>query len=153
MIKIIAVGKIKDPNLTKLIDDYLKKISSYQKICVIEIKDEPLIKNLDEKIKNIEGLRILNQINENDYVICLDLKGKSLSSEQFANKIEELTNQSKHIVFVIGGSIGLADDVIKRANLNLKISDFTFLHNMVRLIILEQIYRSYKIIRNETYHK
>ncbi len=153
MIKIIAVGKIKDPNLTKLIDDYLKKISSYQKICVIEIKDEPLIKNLDDKIKNIEGLRILNQINENDYVICLDLKGKNLSSEQFANKIEELTNQSKHIVFVIGGSIGLADDVIKRANLNLKISDFTFLHNMVRLIILEQIYRSYKIIRNETYHK
>lgn len=152
MIKIIAVGKIKDKHLQALIDDYLLKINKYHKIEVVEVKDEP-IKEDEKSVLSIEANRVLNKIKDNEYVILLDLHGKELDSIKFANKLDKLFISNSHISFVIGGSLGLGEELIKRANERLKLSEMTFLHGMTRLIILEQIYRAFKINNNETYHK
>ena len=149
MIKIIAVGKIKDKNLSVLIDDYLKKISRYHKINIIEVKDEAISANdSKEHIIAKEGERILK-----DYVIALDLKGEEIDSLKLASKLDSLFVSYPNIAFIIGGSLGIDENVLKRANYKLKLSKLTFLHQMTRLIILEQIYRSFKILNNETYHK
>lgn len=152
MIKIIAVGKIKDKNLASLIDDYTKKINKYHKLEIIEVKDEPIDSN-ENHVLDVEGERVLKKIDDNDYVILLDLHGKSIDSVGFAKKIDKLFISYSKIVFVIGGSLGLSKALINRANERIKLSDLTFLHNMTRLILLEQIYRSFKILNNETYHK
>jgi len=152
MIKILCVGKIKGKNLSNLIDDYIKKINRYHKLEVIEVKDETINDN-QELVLNSEGERVLKKIDDSDYVILMDLHGKAIDSVSFANKLDKLFINYSKIVFVIGGSLGLSKDLINRANERIKLSDLTFLHNMTRLILLEQIYRSFKILNNETYHK
>ncbi|MBR5048173.1 MAG: 23S rRNA (pseudouridine(1915)-N(3))-methyltransferase RlmH [Erysipelotrichaceae bacterium] len=151
MINVVAVGKIKEKSLQALIDEYLKRISGYTKINVIEVADEANDRN---DVREIEGQRILKQIKDDACVILLDLKGKEMDSVQFSRLIEEInTYRSSNITFVIGGSLGVSQPVIDRADYRLKISEMTFPHNLARLIILEQIYRAYKIANNETYHK
>ncbi len=152
MIKIIAVGKVKDKHLSALIEDYAKRISRYHKIEVIEVKDEPITDN-EKAVLDKEGQRALAKIDANDYVILLDLHGKSIDSLSLAAKIDSLFNTHSKIAFVIGGSLGLSEELLRRADERIKLSDLTFLHQMTRLILLEQIYRSFKILNHETYHK
>lgn len=152
MIKVLCVGKIKDKNLSTLIDDYKKRINKYHKLEIIEVKDEPINDNAKE-VLDVEGKRILSKINNDEYVILLDLHGKSIDSISLANKIDKLFINNSKITFVIGGSLGLSDELRNRANEAIKLSDLTFLHQMTRLILLEQIYRSFKILNHETYHK
>ena len=152
MLKLICVGKVKDEHLKALIDDYTKRIGKYHKLEVIEVKDEPIRDN-EKEVLDIEANRILSKIDKDDYVILLDLHGSSLDSVSLAKKIDNLFINHSKIDFVIGGSLGLGEEIRNRANYKLKLSDMTFLHQMTRLIILEQIYRSFKILNNETYHK
>lgn len=152
MLKLICVGKVKDASLKALIDDYQKRIQKYHKLEVIEVKDEPIRDN-EKEVLDIEASRIMSKIDKDDYVILLDLHGESLDSVSLANKIDKLFVSYSKITFVIGGSLGLGEEVRKRANYRLKLSDMTFLHQMTRLIILEQIYRCFKILNHETYHK
>ena len=152
MLKLICVGRVKDASLKALIDDYRKRIQKYHKLEVIEVKDEPIRDNKKE-VLDIEASRIMSKIEKDDYVILLDLHGESLDSVSFAKKIDKLFVSYSKITFVIGGSLGLGEEVKKRANYRLKLSDMTFLHQMTRLIILEQIYRCFKILNHETYHK
>lgn len=152
MIKLICVGKVKDRNLKALIDDYADRINHYHRLEVVEVKDEPI--NDDEKlVLNREAERVLEKISPGDYVILMDLHGRSYDSVAFAKKIDELFIRNPRICFVIGGSLGLGEALVQRANERIKLSDMTFLHQMTRLILLEQIYRSFKILNNETYHK
>lgn len=152
MIKLVCIGKIKDTNLKALIDDYTKKINRYHKIEVIEVKDEP-IKDNEKYVLDTEASRALSKIEDDEYVILLDLHGKTLDSVEFANKLDKLFISYSKITFVIGGSLGLGQELLDRANYRLKLSDMTFLHQMTRLILVEQIYRSFKILNHETYHK
>ncbi|MBQ8168139.1 23S rRNA (pseudouridine(1915)-N(3))-methyltransferase RlmH [bacterium] len=154
-IKIIALGKIKEKFLKDGIDEFLKRLTPYAGVEVIElspieIKDE----NLLEKVLEQEGEKILSHIKPQSYVITLEIQGKMMSSEEFAAKIEHLTNDGvSEVVFVIGSSCGLAKTVSARANFKLSMSRMTFLHQFARLILVEQIYRAFKIIKKEVYHK
>lgn len=154
-IKIIALGKIKEKFLKDGIDEFLKRLGPYASIEVIEltpieIKDE----NLIERVLEQEGEKILSLIKPQSYVITLEIQGKMLSSEELAEKIESLTNDGiGEIIFVIGSSYGIAKTVSARANFKLSMSKMTFLHQFARLILVEQIYRAFKIIKKETYHK
>lgn len=152
MIKILCVGKIKDKHLTCLIEDYLASIAHYHKIEVQEVKDEPIGSN-NQLVLQKEGQRLIDRINSDEYVVLIDLHGKALDSIEFSKKIDQLFVNHSKLCFVIGGSLGFADEVLLRANERIKLSDLTFTHQMARLILLEQIYRSFKIINNETYHK
>ena len=152
MIKLVCVGKVKDKNLSELINDYAKRISRYHKLEIIEVKDEP-IRDDEKAVLDIEAKRVLNSISNDEYVILMDLHGKSIDSVGFSDKIDKLFIKYPKITFVIGGSLGLGEDLIQRANEKIKLSDLTFLHQMTRLILLEQIYRSFKILNHETYHK
>ena len=152
MIRIIGIGKIKDKNLATLIDDYQKKINRYHKFEIIEVKDEPIRDN-EKEVLDIEASRVLKLIQDQDYVILLDLHGKEMDSVSFAEKLDKLFISKPRIVFVIGGSLGLGKELIKRSNNRLKLSEMTLLHGMTRLILVEQIYRAFKILNNETYHK
>lgn len=152
MIKVIGIGTIKDKNLKALIDDYIKKINHYHKLEVIEVKDEKISDN-ETNVLNVEAQRALDKINNDEYVILLDLHGKNIDSISLANKIDKLFISHSKITFVIGGSLGLGSKLIERADERIKLSDLTFLHQMTRLILLEQIYRSFKILNHETYHK
>lgn len=145
MIKIICLGKIKEEYLNKLIEDYKKRISRYHKIEIIECNDS----NDLEK----EAVDILKHINNQDYVIALDIEGECLDSVAFAKKIDTTFLEHGTITFVIGSSYGLSPEVKKRANYRLSFSKMTFPHGLFRGILLEQIYRSFKIRNNETYHK
>ncbi len=158
MIKLIAVGKIKEKALSECINEYVKRIQAYSKIEIIEVNDESIpqvhSKKQDEKIKDIEGERILSKIKEKDYVIVLDLHGINMTSEEFSKKIETvMTYQSSQLVFVIGGSLGLSQKLINRADMRWKLSDCTFPHQLCRLILCEQIYRAYTIMNHFPYHK
>ena len=154
MISIVAVGKIKEKSLSQLIEEYKKRIGAYSKIEIIEVSDEPNDRLSDEKVKEIEGQRIIKQLKKDSYVILLSLKGKQMDSIKFSREIEKInTYNGSHITFVIGGSVGVSEQVEQRADLLLKLSEMTFPHNIARLLILEQIYRAYKILNNETYHK
>jgi 23S rRNA (pseudouridine1915-N3)-methyltransferase len=155
MIKIIAVGKIKEKSLKKLIDDYVKRISYYSNVKIIEVSDEPNSKKTQEElIKNIEGQRVLKHIKDNDYVYLLDLNGKEYDSLSFSKSIDDvMTYKSSDIVFVIGGSLGLSDELIKRSDIRWKLSNCTFPHQIVRLLLVEQIYRAFSILNNLPYHK
>ncbi len=144
MIKIICVGKIKEKYLEDAINDYYKRISKYHKIAIIEVDDSNII---DEKD------RILKKISGKDFVISLDIAGKELNSLELADKIDNIFINNSNISFVIGGSNGLHEDVNKRANFVLSFSRLTFPHGLFRVILLEQIYRSFKILNNQTYHK
>ena len=154
-IKIIALGKIKEKFLKDGIDEFLKRLTPYASVEIlelspIEIKDE----NLTQKVLDQEGDKILAHIKPQSFVITMEIKGKMLSSEEFAKKIEDLTNDGvSEIIFVIGSSCGISPNVSARANLKLSMSKMTFLHQFARLILVEQIYRAFKIIKGETYHK
>lgn len=151
-INIISVGKIKEQYFIDGIEEYKKRISKYANVELITVMDES--NSVDEKkVKKIEGERILSKIPNNSYTIVLDLKGKELDSVEFAKKMDEITLVSSTINFIIGGSLGLDMDVINKADYRLCFSKFTFPHKLMKLILLEQIYRSYKINNNETYHK
>ena len=151
-INIISVGKIKESYFIDGIEEYRKRITKYSNIELITVADES--NDLDEKtVKKKEGERILAKIPNNSYTIVLDLGGKELDSVEFAKKIDEITNISSTINFIIGGSLGLDKEVIDRANYRLSFSKFTFPHKLMKLILLEQIYRAFKINNNESYHK
>ena len=152
MIRLVCVGKVKDRHLSALIDDYCTRISRYHKIEITEVKDEAITSN-EKEVMDKEGERVLSRITEGEYVILLDLHGKSIDSLTFAEKLDGLFSHHPKICFVIGGSLGLSEKLIERADERLKLSDLTFLHQMTRLILLEQIYRSFKILHHETYHK
>lgn len=154
-IKIVCVGKIKESYLNQGISEYLKRLSGYCNLEIVEVKDEKIGNGTnEEKIKEIEASRILEKVNEKDYVILLDLLGKELSSEEFAHKLDCLISEGVgNYCFIIGGSLGLGQNVRKRANFSICFSKMTFTHQMIRMILLEQIYRCFKINNNETYHK
>lgn len=154
-IKVVCVGKIKDKYLNEGISEYLKRLNGYSSVEIIEVKDEKIVNNIsDEKIKEIECDRLLEKIKEKEYVVLLDLKGKELTSEQFADKLDDLINDGVgNFCFVIAGSLGVSEKLRNRANFAISFSKLTFTHQMIRLFLLEQIYRCFKIINKETYHK
>lgn len=154
-IKILALGKLKENFLKDGIAELKKRLSPYctfeiVEISPLQIKDEQLL----EKTLDKEGEKILSLIKQTDYVITLEIKGTQLTSEEFSEKIKEISNQGiQELVFVIGSSCGLSKLVSQRADFKLSLSKMTFLHQYTRLILTEQIYRAFKIINNETYHK
>lgn len=150
MIKIICVGKIKEKYLIDGINEYLKRLSRYTKINIIEVPDEnyDVTKTL-EKEKN----SILKYISEKDYIVTMEIDGKFISSMEFADKLSEIFIHNSDICFIIGGSYGLHNDIKKISNYALSFSKMTFPHQVFRMLLLEQIYRAYKINNNETYHK
>lgn len=157
-ITIIAVGKLKEKYLKLAIDEYSKRLSRYCKLDFIELPDEKTPDNASEKdeliIKDKEGKLILSKIKDNAFVIAMDLQGKELSSEDFAKFISKCgVTGNSNIVFVIGGSLGLSDEVRKRANYKLCFSKMTFPHQLFRVMLLEQVYRGFRINNNEPYHK
>ena len=157
-IKLICVGKLKEKYLDDGIKEYLKRISAYSDIEVIEVADERIPDNpsLAEEtiVKSKEGRRILDKVKQDDYMILLDVQGKELDSIQFAESIEDCMLHGKSTIdFVIGGSLGHGEDVLTRANQRISFSKMTFPHQLMRVILAEQIYRAFKIIRKETYHK
>ena len=157
-IRIIAVGKLKEKYWRDAVGEYAKRLGAYCNLEIVEIKESPLRANPsaadEEAVKTAEGEDILRQISKGDYVITLEIKGRGLSSEHLADKMADLALDGKSsIAFVIGGSLGLSPEVSKRADFKLSFSAMTFPHQMMRVILLEQIYRSFKINRNETYHK
>lgn len=154
-IKIVALGKIKEKFLKEGIDEFLKRLTPYASVEVlelspIEIKDE----NLTSKVLEQEGEKILANIKPNSYVITMEIEGQIVSSEKFSQKLEEIGNEGyNEIVFVIGSSCGLSKSVSNRADFKLSLSKMTFLHQFARLLLIEQIYRAFKIQKGETYHK
>ena len=153
MISIIAVGKLKEKAYKDLVDEYVKRLSAYTRVEIIEVADETNQLE-DAKVKKLEGERILKAMKKDSFTVLLDLRGRMLNSKELALKIQEInTYHSSNITFIIGGSLGVSDEVYERADYKWKLSDLTFPHNLVRVILLEQIYRSYKIINNEPYHK
>ena len=154
-IKIIALGKIKEKFLKEGVDEFLKRLTPYSSVEIlelapIEIKDE----NLVEKVLDEEGDKILSLIKPSSFVITLEIGGKMFSSEEFSAKIEQLINDGvSELVFVIGSSCGLSKKVSARADLKMSMSKMTFLHQFARLILVEQIYRAFKIMKKEKYHK
>lgn len=157
-IKIIGVGKLKEKYLVQAMQEYLKRLQAYAKVEVIELADEKAPENLSEtqmmQIKDKEGERILAKIKDQEYVIALAIEGKNPSSESFAQKIESLAIQGKsQLVFVIGGSLGLSPSVIQRSNAQLSFGKMTFPHQLMRVMLTEQIYRAFRIIHNQPYHK
>jgi 23S rRNA (pseudouridine1915-N3)-methyltransferase len=152
MYKIVCVGKIKEDFIIKGINEYTKRISGFTKLEIIEVK-EVNTNNINNNILE-EGNNILKKINKDDYVITLEIEGKSIDSVELSKQLETLrTYGNSSIVFVIGGSNGLSDDVKKRSNYKLSFSKFTFPHQLMRLILVEQIYRSLTIENNKEYHK
>ncbi len=157
-ITVITVGKLKEKYLKDAIAEYSKRLSKYCKLEIVEVADEKTPDQASEVVENHirdkEGERILKYIKEDAFVITLEIGGQLLSSEEFAEKIEKLGIQGiSHICFVIGGSIGLGQEVLKRSDYALSFSKMTFPHQLMRVILLEQIYRSYRIINGEPYHK
>ena len=155
---VVCVGKIKEKFYAQAVEEYVKRLLRYGKIEIIEVADEETpdqaSETVNRMIKDKEGERILAQIKEDTYVIALAIEGQMLDSEELAEKMEKLAISGiSHIVFVIGGSLGLSEDILKRSDLLLSFSDFTFPHQLMRVILLEQIYRSFRIIRGEPYHK
>ncbi|ABR50815.1 protein of unknown function DUF163 [Alkaliphilus metalliredigens QYMF] len=157
-ITVISVGKLKEKYLKQGIAEYDKRLSRYCKLNFIEVADEKAPENLSEAeeimIKDKEGEAILKSIKDGMFVIALDLAGKMLSSEALSEKIDKLALQgNSHITFVIGGSLGLSQGVLKRADFKLCFSPMTFPHQLMKLILLEQVYRAFRISKNEPYHK
>ena len=156
-INIVVVGSIKEKFYREAIDEYAKRLSRYVKLSITEVKDEKTPANAstseEDKIKQIEAERILSKFN-NSYVVALAIDGKKYTSESFAKRMENYDILSKgNFTFVIGGSLGLHESVLKRADERLSFSDMTFPHQLMRVILLEQIYRAYRIRNNEPYHK
>lgn len=157
-ITLVTVGKIKEKFYTDAIAEYTKRLSRYCKLEIVQVADEKTPDKASEteerRIKEREGKRILAQIKEGAYVIALAIQGEMLSSEQLAGKLERLGIEGQsQVVLVIGGSLGLSEEVLRRADYQLSFSRMTFPHQLMRVILLEQLYRSYRIIQGEPYHK
>ena len=157
-ISIICVGKIKEKFFTGAVDEYKKRLSRYCKLDIIEVADEKTPDGasevVEEQIRMKEGERILKNVKDDGYVVTLEIKGEMISSEQLAAKIDQLGVRGvSHVQFIIGGSLGLSKEVMARSDYRLSFSKMTFPHQLMRVILLEQIYRSYRIIKGEPYHK
>jgi 23S rRNA (pseudouridine1915-N3)-methyltransferase len=157
-ISIVTVGKLKEKYLKMGIEEYLKRLNAYAKVEVIEVADEKTPEELSElemlQVKQKEGERILAKISQDTYVIALAINGKMQSSEELADTLDKLATYGKSkIAFIIGGSLGLSEEVLKRSNEQLSFSKMTFPHQLMKLILVEQIYRAYRINRGEPYHK
>ena len=157
-ITILCVGKVKEKFYRDSIAEYSKRLSRYCKLEIIEVSDEKTSEQATQTeidiVKNKEGERLLKNIKDDAYVFCLAIDGKQLDSVELSQKMDKLMIGGKsHLVFVIGGSLGLSDDVLKRADYKLSFSKMTFPHQLMRVILLEQIYRSFRISNNEPYHK
>ncbi|SEN98102.1 23S rRNA (pseudouridine1915-N3)-methyltransferase [Amphibacillus marinus] len=157
-ITIISVGKLKEKDLKLGIDEYVKRLQAYANLKLIEVPDEKAPENLSpaqmEEIKIKEGERILAKIPEDTHVVTLEIKGKQLTSEQLATEMDQLALHGKSkVAFIIGGSLGLSEAVMKRSNFALSFSKMTLPHQLMRLVLLEQVYRSFRIRRGEPYHK
>lgn len=151
MIKIICVGKIKENYLKDAIEEYKKRLSKYTKLEIIEILDEGLTEPI--KSMKIEGEKILKNINEKDFVVTLEINGKNIDSIELAELIDKKLIEYSNITFIIGGSYGISDEVKSTSNYRLSFSKMTFPHQLFRVLLLEQIYRAFKINNNESYHK
>ncbi|MDF0479580.1 23S rRNA (pseudouridine(1915)-N(3))-methyltransferase RlmH [Vagococcus sp. PNs007] len=157
-IKIIAVGKLKEKYLKQGIDEYAKRLTKYCKFEIIEVPDEKAPETLSEtemlQLKEREGQKILSKIGEGDYVFALAINGKDYTSEEFADAIDKVTVAGKStITFVIGGSLGLSPEVLKRSNQQISFGRVTYPHQLMRLILSEQVYRCFRIIHGHAYHK
>jgi 23S rRNA (pseudouridine1915-N3)-methyltransferase len=157
-IRIIAVGKIKEKYLAQAIQEYTKRLSAYCRLELIQVKDEKIPENASDaqrqKAVDSEGRRVLSHLKDDEILATLEIQGDQLDSPTFARKIENYGIQGKsQITFVIGGSIGLSSEITNRSKWKLSFSKMTFPHQLFRVMLLEQIYRSFKIIRGETYHK
>lgn len=154
-INIIAVGKIREKYIHAGIEEFLKRIQPYSSLKIIEIPAENLkYPEQEEKCKEAEAQKILSNINESSFVVAMEVNGKSVSSEDFAQKINQLNfGGYNHLVFVIGGAVGLHESISKRADYSMSLSKLTLTHQMARLFLIEQIYRAFKIIKGEPYHK
>ena len=157
-ITIITVGKLKEKYLKDAIAEYSKRLSKYCKLEIVEVADEKTPENasevMEDAIRSKEAERILKYVKEDAFVITLEIAGKQLTSEEFADKIERLGVRGiSHIIFVIGGSIGLGKEVLEKSDFALSFSKMTFPHQLMRVILLEQVYRSYRIISGQPYHK
>lgn len=157
-INVICVGKLKEKYLQDAIQEYSKRLSKYCSLNIIELPDEKLPNNLNDSIANIvkekESNNILSHIDKNSYVVTLDLRGKQYTSPEFSEKINHISlNHSSNITFVIGGTLGLSESVINASNELICFSKMTFPHQLIRVFLLEQIFRAFKISNNETYHR
>lgn len=157
-ITVVCVGKIKEKFYVQAVDEYVKRLSRYCKLDIVEVQDEKTPDGAGEavngQIKNREGERILAALRHDSYVCALAIEGKMLDSVELSSMIEGLgVSGTSDITFVIGGSLGLSDAVLDRADFKLSFSKMTFPHQLMRVILLEQVYRSYRIMKNEPYHK
>lgn len=157
-IDIICVGKIKEKYLKDAIEEYTKRLSKYCTLTITELPDEQVPSHLNDSlaqnIKQTESNNILSHIKKDSYVICLDLKGKQYTSEEFSQKIENISlNLNSHITFIIGGTLGMTDNLLQKANELVCFSKMTFPHQLIRLFLLEQLFRAFKISHHETYHR
>ncbi|PKM79371.1 MAG: 23S rRNA (pseudouridine(1915)-N(3))-methyltransferase RlmH [Firmicutes bacterium HGW-Firmicutes-13] len=157
-LKIIAVGKIREKYLSRGIEEYLKRLRPYARIEIIEVADEKIPDRAspaeEEVIKTKEGERVLKKLEPDSFLVVLAVEGKLLSSEELAGRLEKLAVEGQgKVTFIIGGTLGLAEDIKSRADLLLSFSTLTFPHQVMRFILLEQLYRAFKIIRGEPYHK
>lgn len=151
MIKVVSVGKIKNKELTSVIEDYERRLIKYTNLKIIEV-DDVSYDDVEKSIE-LEYQSIMKQVKESDYLIVLDIDGIQLSSKELSNKLEQIFMNHSDIVFVIGGSNGLSPKLKEKARIKLSFSKLTFPHQLFRLMLMEQIYRSFKIMKNETYHK
>ena len=156
-INIICTGKIKEKFFRDAVDEYSKRLSKYCKLNILELPDEKIPDKLNpsisEEIKNKECKNVLEHIKKDSYIICLDLKGKQLSSEEFSKNIENISMQSSNITFIIGGSLGINEKLLNISNQKICFSKMTFPHQLIRIFLLEQIFRAFKISNGETYHR
>ena len=151
MIKLITVGTIKEKYLKDAIDEYTKRIKKYTNIELIEVKDEGLVE--ESKAISLEAEKIKKHLSPRDYIVTMEIEGKQLTSEEFSEKLNQIQIENSNIVFIIGGSYGLSDEIKQLSKLHLSFSKMTFPHQLFRVLLLEQIYRCYKILNNESYHK
>ena len=151
MIKLITDGTIKEKYLKEAIEEYKKRLNKYTNLELIEVKDEGLVE--ESKAILLEAEKIKKHLNSKDYIITMEIEGKQLSSTEFAEKLNQIQIENSNIVFIIGGSYGLSDEIKQMSKLHLSFSKMTFPHQLFRVLLLEQIYRSFKILNNESYHK
>ncbi|SFF64905.1 23S rRNA (pseudouridine1915-N3)-methyltransferase [Halobacillus alkaliphilus] len=157
-ISIVTVGKLKEKYLKHGIEEYVKRLGPYAKVDIIEVPDEKAPENLSEaqmeEVKQKEGERILSKISQETYVMTLEIEAKQLTSEKLASHMDSLATYGKSkVAFVIGGSLGLSEEVLKRSDFSLSFSKMTFPHQLMRLMLVEQVYRAFKIMKGEPYHK
>ena len=156
-INIICIGKIKEKFFVDAVDEYSKRLSKYCKLNILELPDEKIPNkinpSIEAEIKNKECENIINHIKKDSYVVCLDLTGKELSSEELSKNIENISMQSSQITFIIGGSLGLTQKILNISDQKICFSKMTFPHQLIRIFLLEQLFRSFKISNGETYHR